>query len=604
MIDTSSGYKTKLESQSNQPRIRFAFNGSNYDAYVESVPSLRRDTKLSSGTAIVKVTNINQTWNIFESDLTNLGKTAELKLYFYDFFIGSSRVVAVLDGDSQYFYRTDADFPESGIRGNFTIQAFIRTGSLQRFPIANKFGGAGNRMYTFYAIAYQLALRISGDGTEVPGRTTTDANMILDTWYHVAVAWDSSAKVAKFYRDGSLLTEGGDTMGSTYDGNPDFSIGKYETYYGEGGIYNVALFDDVRTPEEIAASAVDPDEDLSGAGNIIGQWLFDEAAVATFIDNKQADPGRDLIPYDGGNETFGNCGRTELPECIPYFTGTVEKVRYEDAFAFLYIRDKMAPMLEIPLQSGQYPVEIYDPIGEEVCFNPADLVWKILVDFGGLDATVGVGNVDIDYDSWVAWHNDCVAGAKNYCIRGRFTGHSIRTALLAIANRSNSYIWVDNTSKFRFAPPYDAAGQTFSITDCEQIDLDISKEGIINDCIVYYGYQPNVGPGTWTGTQSDDDAGSKAAYGDREFTEESRVVWHWNVSSALSDAVYKILGYKNPIKYIRLVATMKGFITEIADIVTITESLKGLSAESVRIIEVVSLNLTEGTVMLNGIMTT
>lgn len=460
MIDVSAGYKTKLESQSNQPRIRFLFykdsitattiafhenspaadtitdsgdgllaaglqaddaiivsgstlnNGgyiidtvtdgtitliatddlaeeaagdemliiasrTTYDSYVDSVSSLRRDTSLSSGTAVVKVTNIDQTWNIFESDLTNFGKTAQLKLFF--------------SGDSEY---------------------------------------------------------------------------------------------------------------------------------------------------------------------------------------------------------------------ITYFTGTVEKVVYKDAFAFLYIRDKMASTLEIPLQSGQYPVEIYDPIGEEVCFNPADLVWKILVDFGGLDDTVGVGNVDIDYDTWVAWHDDCVAGAKNYCLRARFTGHSIRSALLAIANRSNSYIWVNNEDKFSFAPPYDAAGQTFSVSDCKEIDLDISKEGLMNDCIVYYGYQPNVGPSTWTGTQSDDDAGSKTAYGDREFTEESRVVWHWNVSSALSDAVYKILGYKNPIKYILLEATMKGFITEIADEVTVTESLKGLSSETVRIIEIASLDLTEGTVMLKGIMTT
>lgn len=460
MIDVSEGYETKLESQSSQPRIRFLFykdsivastiafhenspsadtitdsgdgllaagfldddaiivsgstsnNGgytidtvtegtitliatddlteegvgdevtiiasrTSYDSYVESVSSLRRDTGLSSGTAVVKVTNIDQTWNIFESDLTNFGKTAQLKHFF--------------SGDSEY---------------------------------------------------------------------------------------------------------------------------------------------------------------------------------------------------------------------ITYFTGTVEKVRFEDAHAYLYIRDKMAPMLDIPLQCGQNAVEIYDPIGEEVCYNPADMVWKLLVDFGGLDATVGVGNADIDYDSWVAWHNDCVAGAKNYCIRGRFTGHSIRTALLSIANRSNSYIWVDNTGKFRFAPPYDAAGQTFSVGDCKKIDLEISKGELINDCIVYYGYQPNVGPGTWTGTQDDDDATSIAAYGEREFTEESRVVWHWNSSSALSDAVYKILGYKDPIKYILLEATMKGFITEIADEVTVTESLKGLSSETVRIIDVVSLNLTEGTVILTGIMTT
>lgn len=374
MISVTGGYKTKLESQANLPRIRFVFDGSNYDSYVESVSSLRRDARLTSGTAIVQVANTDQTWNIFESTLTNFGKTAELRLYF--------------SGDSEY---------------------------------------------------------------------------------------------------------------------------------------------------------------------------------------------------------------------IAYFTGTVEKVRYEDASAYLYIRDKTAEMLEIPLGSGLSPVvAMYDPLGPEVCYNPADMVWDLLTVYGGLDATASSANVDIDYDAWSDWYDDC--DTKNYCLRARFTGHSIRSALLAIAHRSNSYIWVNHAGKFDFAPPYSSAGQTFGTGDSTKVDLEISKEDILNDLIVYYGYQP--AHATWTGTQTDDDAASKAAYGDKGYTEESRIIWHHNVGSALSDAVYKVIGYKWPIKHILLETTMKGFVTEIGDIITVTESLKGLSNESVRIIEITSLNLTDGTTLLKGIMTT
>jgi hypothetical protein len=37
--------------------------------------------------------------------------------------------------------------------------------------------------------------------------------------------------------------------------------------------------------------------------------MFNESSAATAIDNTQGDAGRDLIPYDGGDVTFGNCGR-------------------------------------------------------------------------------------------------------------------------------------------------------------------------------------------------------------------------------------------------------------------------------------------------------
>jgi hypothetical protein len=52
-----------------------------------------------------------------------------------------------------------------------------------------------------------------------------------------------------------------------------------------------------------------PGEDLSSAANIVVQWHFNDPGPATAIDNTQGDSGRDLIPYNGENTTFANCGR-------------------------------------------------------------------------------------------------------------------------------------------------------------------------------------------------------------------------------------------------------------------------------------------------------
>ncbi len=224
---------------------------------------------------------------------------------------------AHLDGGNQYFYRSDADFPESGITGanDFTIQAWIRPDSLSGgHAIASKFATTGNkRMFIFYQVDAEMRLYVSSDGTSgtTYSRSSTNAAMQTGRWIHVAVVYDASAGGCTFYRDGLALADNGDPLpNSIADKDPDFTIGAWSSgEYFDGGIRNVCLFDDKRTPTEILASATNLNEDCSSAGNIIGQWMFNDAANASYIDNTQGDAGRDLIPYNGGDTTFGNCGR-------------------------------------------------------------------------------------------------------------------------------------------------------------------------------------------------------------------------------------------------------------------------------------------------------
>lgn len=229
-------------------------------------------------------------------------------------------VFADINGLTQYYYRNDADFPESGITGanNFTIEAFINPAIMTSADmlIVSKYETAGDlRMYAWGVDEGVLFLWISSDGTagNTSNSFTSTAPVIAGKWQHVAVVYTAAAGTVDFFYNGEFLEQVGGAEVTIADKNPDFRVGRLDgaVRYYNGRISNVSFFDDVRTAPEISYDAAHPEADLSGEGNIIAQWLFTDAAASNFIDNTETDAGRDLIPNDGGDVTFGACGRTE-----------------------------------------------------------------------------------------------------------------------------------------------------------------------------------------------------------------------------------------------------------------------------------------------------
>ncbi len=226
-------------------------------------------------------------------------------------------VFANLDGNSQFFYAIDTDFPESGLTGaqDFTIYVWanfnVVTG--QQNMMSKWETDDNNRMYRFETFGGEIFLTLSPDGSSGSIRLSTNAGLVAGEWVHLAVTYDASGGSCIFYKNGVALTDDGGALPNTIaDKTPDFKVGAYNSTpanFFNGGLHNVCLFDDIRTPSEVATSAVSWDEDNSAAGNIIGQWMFDESGSAAAIDNTQGDAGRDLTPFDGGDVTFANCGR-------------------------------------------------------------------------------------------------------------------------------------------------------------------------------------------------------------------------------------------------------------------------------------------------------
>lgn len=226
-------------------------------------------------------------------------------------------VYAHLNGSTEYFYRTDADFPEAGITGDLTAQGWVKPDNVSGLKaILGKYTFAlDKRCYAFAILDDELSFVASPDGGSGNAVlvTTGSLGFIADVWYYVAVVYDASEGTADFYVNGIWRAQGTGLPTSIADKTSQFEVGTINNgafWDFDGGLYNLALFDDIRTATEIKYDYEHGSDAISNA-NLIAQWFFNEDDSAAFIDNTQGDAGRDLVPYDGGDETFDNVGRTE-----------------------------------------------------------------------------------------------------------------------------------------------------------------------------------------------------------------------------------------------------------------------------------------------------
>lgn len=228
-------------------------------------------------------------------------------------------VHADLNGSSEFFRATDANFPAAGITGatDLTIMATIKPiiFSGNRQIVSKNAAGGNKRMYEFHInTSGNLVFGNSSDGTSAQFKATvaTGITLVLGKWVDVVVVYDASAGTADFYVNGVFIEQVGGLNTSIADKDPPFIVGAGnlgDTNFFTGGVSNLALFDDKRTPAEILISATTPNEDLSGAGNIIGQWRFNDAAAVTQIDNNEGTAGGDLDLIGGDTTNYGTHSR-------------------------------------------------------------------------------------------------------------------------------------------------------------------------------------------------------------------------------------------------------------------------------------------------------
>lgn len=196
---------------------------------------------------------------------------------------GNRRSLDLELSSSQYASITDAAQTGLDITGDISIEAWINLESLPaagtQASIIQKFLTTGNKRGYLFAVyesagSYYLNFVLSSDGTYSAGSDTVVAwTPTVGVWYHVAVTWLASGKTAKFYVNTSQQgTDQSTTVGSINDTDTAVQIGYNNANYFDGKIDEIRVWNDVRTPTEIANNY---NQILQGdEAGLVGYWRF------------------------------------------------------------------------------------------------------------------------------------------------------------------------------------------------------------------------------------------------------------------------------------------------------------------------------------------
>ncbi len=192
-------------------------------------------------------------------------------------------------------YAAIADASQSGaldVASTITAECWVKfealpsAGNSQTF--LSKWQTSGNNQsYWFWltntAGFYTLKAAVTGDGASLHFAESGAIAVSNGTWYHFAFSWDPAAGTTpadefEFYFNGSALTVGtlGDSDPATlFNSAAAFAVGAVDvnTLTLDGKIYDVRLWNDIRTPTEIndnKALNISP-----ASANLVGIWFKD-----------------------------------------------------------------------------------------------------------------------------------------------------------------------------------------------------------------------------------------------------------------------------------------------------------------------------------------
>ena len=264
----------------------------------------------------------------------------------------SSDYALTLDGSGDYVLSPyDANFNVN----NLTIEAWVYSGNIgSAGTVFEK--GALNSQYSLFFTNSRLYFRTyhsSGTGSTQIVRLENQLGLTDNTWHHIAVTYDGSARV--IYVDGSSVASDSrsgalnqNTNGHIIGAYNGASTGAHSRFFN-GSIDELRVWNVARTATEISDSynqLISP----SSAG-LIGYWPFEEGGGTTT---------ENIISGSSSNVFAGNVAFTTQNAPITTGSGSV--------FDYLWSNsDTTASILISPTANSDYSVSISDGIGE--CFD-------------------------------------------------------------------------------------------------------------------------------------------------------------------------------------------------------------------------------------------
>ena len=212
-------------------------------------------------------------------------------------------------------------------------------------------------------------------------------------------------------------------------------------------------------------------------------------------------PQTHIIP--GATASAIQIGYTAI-DFITLFTGKLESADFRNVDSVsLSFKDKIAYFTEAQIGSSQTPADYCSASGVLVTDfsggttrnwsagrNPADMIWSILVTYGGLDSTESVANVDIDWTTFLAYKT--LLNSIGIKIQGYFKGETITTVLQEIKDIAMTTIFSEADGKLyvRYWLGQDNTSvQSYTSAKWKEVpSVSIDRLNIKNSHVIYYGF--------------------------------------------------------------------------------------------------------------------
>ena len=189
------------------------------------------------------------------------------------------------DGDGDHIGMGDPDDGSLDADGEFTIEAWIRTGTTETDMIISKKGDTAGGYYLATTVRGQLKSHFQGTGGVASFDSVSSIND--NAWHHVAAVMDANS--VTLYIDG-ILDSGKDTGPGNCGNSNGFMLGVSAhgtKYWYDGLLDEVRISDAARTPSEILSSyrsgisirggqAHLADNEVMPDESCVGLWHFNE----------------------------------------------------------------------------------------------------------------------------------------------------------------------------------------------------------------------------------------------------------------------------------------------------------------------------------------
>jgi hypothetical protein len=339
----------------------------------------------------------------------------------------------------------------------------------------------------------------------------------------------------------------------------------------------------------------------------------DLGASEAIVTLSNADQSMNIFLSDLTNH--GNPARIELgisgeSDTMTVFTGVIDHTEFSDRdmTCSLYLTQQ-STVLNLLDQTISPAPDALDMVNG-VDTNPLDFIWSILTAEGGLDSTVTQDNIDIDYTTWSAVQTK--VGTQNFSIGARIPrSHTYRSALQLILDFCSCWAFITNEGKLGFAYADNdavAGDDTWSESeilhkvngstiDGHRVSTDQSE--IINNQFVSFGF--SITTGLWSSSElgttlQNQEATSQSDYGVRSIAEADTQIWHVDVTSATGGSNWVESIHKDPKILSEVTAWLYGARSQIGDVIDLTDVDYGFTNKLMKIMRIVSFNLTDFTV--------